>query len=157
MSRIAAILLPAAADNIIRGARAPAYVFILISIVSTVRSLIHIVAPDGGAASIAGMDLSVSGPGEIVFAFALWGSAQFIYALIQLLVAFRYRSLVPLMYALLICETLLRMLVGQIKPVRFSHTPPGQIGNYVVLPLAGLMLVWCLWSWQADPPRQAPV
>ena len=137
-------LLPVPADNTIRGMKLPAYLFCLIAIVSTVRSCIHIFAPDGGAGSIAGMDLSVSGANEVVFAFALWGSAQLIYALIQLVVAFRYRSLVPFMYVLLILETLLRMLVGHMKPVTFAHTPPGAIGNYVILPLAALMLILSL-------------
>lgn len=118
----------------------PVWVFMLIAVVSTVRSCIHLLAPDGGAGSIAGMDLSVAGAPGIIFAFALWGSSQLIYALIQLAVAFRYRALVPLMYVLLILETLLRMLVGQMKPVSFAHTPPGAIGNYVMLPLAIAML-----------------
>ena len=48
------------------------------------------------------MDLTAAGSNGIVFAIALWGSAQLIYALIQLAVAFRYRSLVPFMYTLLI-------------------------------------------------------
>ena len=112
----------------------------MISIISIVRSCIHIFAPDGGAASIAGMDLSVAGADGIIFVFALWGSSQLLYAVIQLTVAFRYRSLVPFMYVLLILETILRMLIGYMKPVSFVHTPPGAIGNYVILPLAVLML-----------------
>ncbi len=139
------ILLPAVADNQIHGFKLPVYVFMAIAVISTIRSLIHLLAPDGGAGSIAGMDLSVTGASGIVFAFALWGSAQLVYALIQLAVAFRYRSLVPLMYVLLIVETLLRMLVGRMKPVTFAHTPPGAIGNYVMLPLAAMMLVLCVW------------
>ena len=137
-------LLPASADNTLRGMKLPAYVFAVIAMVSTVRSLIHLVAPDGGAGSIAGMDLSVPGANGIIFAFALWGSSQLIYALVQLAVAFRYRSLIPFMYVLLILETLLRMLVGRIKPVTFAHTPPGAIGNWVILPVAAVMLVLSL-------------
>ena len=37
------------------------------------------------------------------------------------------------------------MLVGHMKPVVFAHTPPGAIGNYVILPVATLMLVLSLW------------
>jgi hypothetical protein len=133
-------LLPPVVDNTIRGIRFPVYFFMLVATLSTVRSCIHLLAPDGGAGSIAGMDLSAGGPG-IVFSFALWGSAQLIYAFIQLVVAFRYRSLVPFMYVLLFVEALLRMLVGHIKPVTFSHTPPGAYVNYVMLPLAALMLI----------------
>lgn len=142
---ILATLLPAQADNTVRGMKLPVYVFTLIAIVSTVRSCIHIFAPDGGAGSIAGMDLSVAGAQGIIFSFALWGTSQLIYALIQLIVAFRYRSLVPFMYVLLILETLLRELVGRIKPVTFLHRPPGAIGDYVILPLAVLMLALSLW------------
>jgi hypothetical protein len=134
-------LLPPVADNNIRGIRFPVYLFTLIAIVSTVRSCIHLLAPDGGAGSIAGMDLSVAGAAGIVFSFALWGSAQLIYAFVQLAVAFRYRSLVPFMYVLLFVETLLRMLVGRMKPVTFAHTPPGAYANYVMLPLAMFMVV----------------
>jgi hypothetical protein len=68
-----------------------------------------------------------------------------IYALIQLAVAFRYRSLIPFMYVLLILEAFLRMLVGRMKPVTFAHAPPGAIGNWVILPVAALMLVLSLW------------
>jgi|SRR5579872_7536215 len=139
-----AALLPATADNTVPGMKLPVYVFALIAIVSTVRSLIHLVAPDGGAGSIAGMDLNVPGANGIIFAFALWGSSQLVYALIQLAVAFRYRSLIPFMYLLLIVEALLRMLVGRMKPVTFAHTPPGAIGNWVILPLAAVMLALSL-------------
>jgi hypothetical protein len=43
-------------------------------------------------------------------------------------------------------ETLLRVLVGHMKPVGFSHTPPGAFQNYIYLPLAVLMLMLSLWS-----------
>ena len=142
--RLLATLLPAHADNTLRGGKLPAAVFAVLAVISTVRSCIHILAPDGGAGSIAGMDLSVAGASGIVFAFGLWGSAQLIYALIQLGVVIRYRALVPAMYVLLILETLLRMLVGHLKPVSFAHTPPGALGNYVLLPLSLLMLALCL-------------
>jgi hypothetical protein len=140
MHDILATLLPAQADNVVLGMKLPVYVFTAIAIVSALRSCIHLFAPDGGAGRIAGMDLTVEGAKGIVFSFGLWGSSQLVYAVIQLVVVFRYRSLVPLMYLLLVLETLLRQLVGRIKPVGFAHKPPGAIGNYVVLPLAVLML-----------------
>lgn len=118
-------------------------------------------APDGGAGSIAGMDLSIEGaaagaPG-IIFAFALWGSAQLVYALLQLAVAFRYRSLVPFMYLLLLVETLLRMLVGHLKPVHFAHTPPGAYANYVMLPLSLLMLILSFTTWGQTSRSRTPI
>ena len=64
----------------------------------------------------------------------------------QLLVVFRYRSFVPFMYLMLMLEVLLRELVGKTKPVTFAHTPPGAIGNQLILPLAALMLGLAFWS-----------
>jgi hypothetical protein len=150
MKQYYSILIPKTASNQIRGWKFPVYIFMLLAVVSTVRSCIHLFSADGGAGSIAGMDLSVAGADGIIFAFALWGSAQLVYALIQLLIAFRYRSLIPLMYLLLIVETLLRMMVGKMRPVSFAHTPPGAIGNYIILPAATMLLIIMLWTAKQD-------
>ncbi len=146
MKNVLEVLFPAKADNTLRGSKIPFYIFTLYTILSAVRSCIHLLAPDGGAGSIAGMDLTVAGAEGIIFAFALWGSSQLLFAIIQLLVVVRYRSLVPLMWLMLILEVLLRQLVGAMKPVAFAHTPPGAIGNQLFLPLAALMLAWSVWS-----------
>lgn len=156
MTKLITLLLPAKIDNVIRGSKVPWVVFTLLAIVSMVRSCIHLLSPDGGAGSIAGLDLSVAGADGIVFAFALWGSSQVLFALVQLAVVVRYRALVPMMYVMLILETLLRELVGRMKPVTFAHTPPGAIGNQLLLPLAIGMLALALWSGfrQADTAQR---
>lgn len=146
MKNMIEVLFPAKADNILRGSKIPFYIFTLYAILSAVRSCIHLLAPDGGAGSIAGLDLTVAGADGIIFGFALWGSSQLLFAFIQILVVVRYRSLVPLMWLMLILEVLLRQLVGVLKPVTFAHTPPGAIGNQLFLPLAALMLAWSVWS-----------
>jgi hypothetical protein len=146
MKEIFETLLPAKIDNTIRGTKIPVYIFALYALLSTVRSCIHLLSPDGGAGTIAGLNLSVAGADGIIFAFALWGSSQLLFAIIQLLVVIRYRSLVPFMWLMLILEVLLRQLVGTMKPVTFAHTPPGAIGNQLVLPLAALILAWSVWS-----------
>jgi hypothetical protein len=140
------ILLPAKADNAIHGSKWPYYLLILTAIVWTVRSCIHIFSADGGAGSIAGMDLAVTGANEVIFAFALWGAEQLIYTLLQWIVILRYRSLIPLMWAVQLLETSGRILVGRLKPVSFAHTPPGAYGNYVFIILSILMLILALWS-----------
>ena len=144
MKTIFDFFLPAKADNTIRGTKLPFYIFLMVALVGSVRSFIHILSPDGGAGSIAGMDLSVTGANGIIFGFALWGSAQFIYGLLQWVVILRYRSLVPFMWLVQLMETLLRMLVGHIKPVTFAHVPPGAIGNYVYLVISVLILALCV-------------
>ena len=142
------ILLPERADNRLRGSQIPLYFLMLVAAIGVVRSLIHIFSPDGGAGSIAGMDLSGSGANEVIFAFALWGGAQLIYALLQWVVILRYRALVPLMWLVQILETLSRMLPGLLKPVVFSHTPPGAYQNYIYLALGVLMLAIALLTGQ---------
>lgn len=153
MKTILEILLPAKIDNVIRGTKFPFYLFAIYALVSTVRSCIHLLSPDGGAGTIAGLDLSVAGAEGIIFAFALWGSSQLLFALIQLLVVIRYRSLVPFMWLMLALEVLLRELVGKLKPVTFAHTPPGAIGNQLILPLAVLMVVWSVWTAVRDQKK----
>ncbi len=137
-------LLPKSADLRYEGNRIAGWLFLLLAIVSMGRSLIHLFAPDGGAGSIAGIDLSQGGEQSIIFAFGLWGLSQVIYAVFQLLVALRYRSLIPLMYLILAFETVGRMAVGAMKPPVMLHAAPGGIANYIMLPLAVLMLVLSL-------------
>jgi hypothetical protein len=146
MKKLFEILLPVKIDNTLLGWKLPLYIFALYAVLSTVRSFIHLLSPDGGAGSIAGMDLSEAGADGIIFAFALWDSSQLLMAIIQLLVVVRYRSLIPFMWLMLIVEVLLRELVGAMKPVTFVHTPPGALGNQLFLPLAALMLGLSLWS-----------
>lgn len=87
------------------------------------------------------MVFSAEGAGGIIFAFSLWGSSQLLYAFIQLVVFFRYKTLIPFMYVLIFLETLFRMLVGYMKPVSFAHTPPGAAANYIMIPLVIIMFV----------------
>ena len=151
MKTILETILPAKIDNVIRGTKIPFYIFAVYALVSAARSCIHLLSADGGAGTIAGMDLSVAGAEGIIFAFALWGSSQLLFAILQLLVVIRYRALIPFMWLMLMLEVLLRELVGKMRPVTFAHTPPGAIGNQIILPLAALMLVWSLWSSTRQP------
>ncbi|MCZ8517209.1 hypothetical protein O9H85_33650 [Paenibacillus filicis] len=139
MHNVLNLIFPIVADNHYQGSQIASIAFLLLAIIGIVRSCIHFFAPDGGAGTIAGMDLSVPGADGIKFAFALWGSAQLLYALIQLVIFFRYKTLIPLMYLLMFLEIVLRMMAGRMKPVRFSHTPPGQVGNYILLPLSAIL------------------
>jgi hypothetical protein len=134
-------IIPKTVDNNYKGYNIALWVFMLLAIVSTVRSMIHFLAPDGGAGSIAGLDLS-RGAENIIFTFSLWGLSQLIYAFIQILIAFRYRILIPLFYLILFFETLGRMAVGHMKPPVLLHgTPPGGIANYIILPLSIIMFI----------------
>lgn len=108
------------------------------------KSCIHLFAPDGGASSIAGINTSVAGGSNIISLFAFWGLSQLLMGFVYLVVFFRYKSLIPFMYVLLIAEYSGRIVIGFIKPLEVTHIPPGAIGDYVILPLAILMLILSL-------------
>jgi len=149
-NKITYALFPITVDNHYRGSKIALWVFTILAIVSTVRSFIHFLTPDGGAGSIAGLDLS-QGAENIIFAFGLWGASQLIYAFIQLLVAFRYRTLIPLFYLILCVEVLGRMTVGAMKPpILLNGAPPGGVANYIVLPLSIIMFILSIYIKSED-------
>ena len=136
-------VLPMPIDNHYRGKKLALIGFYVLTAISTVRSLIHFLSVDGGAGTIAGLDLS-AGRENIIFVFALWGSSQLILALVQIAVALRYRSLVPAMYGLLLIETLFRMFVGVTRISVIDGIPPGGYANYIMLPLCVVLLILSL-------------
>lgn len=107
----------------------------------TIRSLVHMFAPDGGAQSIASIDISVEGGATIVGLFAQWGAVQLLLAGIVWLVVLRLRALVPLMALVLFLEPLLRGAMGALRPVETVGTAPGAALNYILLLPLGLLLV----------------
>ncbi|MCK7485014.1 MAG: hypothetical protein MZU97_05290 [Bacillus subtilis] len=132
-------LFPRQIDNRYFGYRVAMFVFFALTAISFGRSVVHVFSFDGGANSIAGLDLT-EGSANIIFSFALWGSSQLILALLQILVCVRYRKLIPFMYLMLFVETLLRMLVGAMKEPVIDGIPPGGYANYVMIPLTLIML-----------------
>ena len=126
------------------GPSVPFYVLVLIAFVSTARSVVHVLAPDGGAGVIAGIDVGVQGGANIIALFGQWGAVQLILALFQWLAILRYRFLVPAMLGVVAIEQLLRLAVGQLKPLEISSPPPGAIGSELVLPLAVIAVLWSL-------------
>ena len=135
------LVFPKVADQHYTGHSIALWIFMLIAVLSTIRSLIHFLAPDGGAGTIARLDLSQGGR-NIIFSFALWGLSQFIYAFLQLLVAFRFQNLIPLFYLILIFEITGRMVIGRLKPpVLLRGRPPGGYANFILLPITIIMFI----------------
>lgn len=112
--------------------------------VITVRSCIHIFAPDGGAQSIATIDVAVAGGANIVAMFGQWGASQLLLALLLWALVLRWRGLVPLALLVLAAEPVLRGIAGHLKPVTTMGTAPGAALNWVVLPGLALLLLLSL-------------
>lgn len=119
-------------------------VFFVISIITILRSLIHIISPDGGAGSIAGIPLSqysIEASQTIIFMFALWGISQLIIGLFYIYVLIIKPNLIPIMLLSLTLEYSLRLIIGQLKPILTTHTAPGAYGNYIMIPLSIILFL----------------
>ncbi|MEO2168711.1 MAG: hypothetical protein ABGY42_11430 [bacterium] len=138
-------ILPSLAGNDYRGHRLGLWLFWPITLLTIVRSCIHVFRVDGGAQSIATIPLDTftqGGGAAVVTVFALWGLSQLLLGLVYLVVLLRYRALIPLMYLLLLLEYLGRAAIGAMKPILTMETPPGaRFGTVmIVLSFAGLVL-----------------
>ena len=114
---------------------------IVLTTITTLRSLAHIFLLDGGANSIAGLDVSVAGGNNLIAMFAQWGYTQLLLSVMMWGVIIFARNLLP--FALLV-QTLDwggRILIGLMKPIEVASAPPGEIGSYILWPLC-LIALW---------------
>jgi hypothetical protein len=140
-------LFPQPVTNRYGGAPIARWVFILLAAITIGRSLAHIFLLDGGAGSIATIPLdsfTTNGEATVIHVFALWGLSQLLFGLLYIVVLWRYQSLIPLMYLFIFVEYVGRLLLAFAKPIVTDGTAPGAIGNYILIPLALLMLVLSL-------------
>jgi hypothetical protein len=137
-------ILPEQVNNEFTGYRFSLIAFALISIITLARSLLHIFLPDGGAQSIATIDLNVEGGSIIVSMFALWGLSQLLMGVFYIIVYFRYKSLIPLMYIFIFVEYTARIGIGLFKPIETIGTAPGAIGDFIIAPLAIILFIFAV-------------
>lgn len=97
---------------------------------------------DGGAQSIGTIPLdaySDGATGVVIGIFAYWGLSQLMFGIMQVIVAIKYKSLIPLMYLMLIIEWAGRLVLGMYKPIETVGQAPGGVGN-MVLPFVCLIM-----------------
>jgi len=99
-------------------------------LIVVIRSCVHLFASDGGANSIAGIDVSVEGGDNIIAIFHQWGAIQLIVAGLLVVLFFRYPGLTPLVVLTLAIDPIMRALAGQMMPVTSQSTPPGEALNW---------------------------
>ena len=139
-------ILPRQLDNECPGNPVALWLFCLVTAVTVGRSLAHILLPDGGAQSIATVPLdqfSGEGSAAVITSFALWGLSQLLLSVVMVLVAVRYRGLIPAMYLLILVEYLGRVAIGIGKPLPTLATPPGATGNLFFIAAAMIGLALC--------------
>ncbi len=137
-------VFPDIIDNNYNGHKIPLYFFYLLTAITVGRSLVHIFAVDGGAQSIASIPLkSYSTPASdvIIHIFAEWGLVQLLFGLLYIIVLWKYKSLISLMYLFIIIEYSFRLFLTLYKPIILAGKAPGGIGNYVLIPLTLIMFI----------------
>jgi hypothetical protein len=135
---------PPSTNGQYRGARASVYVLGLLAVLTLVPALIHGFAPDGGAGTIAGLDMGDRR--ELVIGVFRWeGATQMAMGLGMLAVAVRYQALTPLFLALVIVERGLMALQGWvIAPPSNGHHPPEHFASVAAVVVAALFLALSL-------------
>lgn len=134
-------LLPASADNNYRGYKAALWIF---------GFAVLWKAAIAGGVMFNGYDAALHADGIPLDTFspagahaflamdAAWGLGSLILCAIAVLVLVRYRTLVPLMFAVLLAEHVLRRVVFMVMPIPRVGAPPSIAIN---LALAGLLLL----------------
>lgn len=140
---VGSTLLPPSTNHRYRGATVSARFLTLVSILTILPGCIHTFVADGGAGTIAGIDLGVAGP-VIVALFAWAGATQIAFGIAMLVVSLRYRDLVPLMLVLVVLERTLHALNGWVLKGGSGHHPPEHYAVLVALPLLLLALAGSL-------------
>lgn len=127
-------ILPPVIDNNYKGNKIALWFFYLITAVTVIRSCIHIFKDDGGAQSIATIPLDTfteTGADVVIMIFAYWGLSQLMFGIIQVIVAVRYKSLIPLMFLMLVIEWSGRFVISLFKTIETTGQAPGGIGNQI--------------------------
>lgn len=146
-------LLPKTINNVFPGHPVALWMFVFLTVVTIGRSLAHILLPDGGAQSIATLPLDTyteQGADAVILVFALWGLSQLLLGILYVIAFLRYRSLIPLLWLLVIVEYAARIIIGEFKSVETTGTAPGSVGDNILVVLGVAMLVLSLWPRQRD-------
>jgi hypothetical protein len=147
-------LLPRSADNDYRGHWLAPWCFGLLVLLKTVIGVNSIWHGYRVASSADGIPLDTFPPAAastVVSLFALLGIADLVFCAVCLLALVRYRTLLPLLFGLLLTQRLGSRLVHHYLPLATASHPAGSVVALVLiaLPVGGLVLS----LWQRPAPR----
>ncbi len=148
-------LLPQRADNAYQGHKLALWLFAVVILLRVAMSLNSILNGRKIASSADGIPLDTYTPAAAqttVSLFALLGFSSFLICLLCILVLVRYRSMVPVMFALLLLQSLGGRLILRFLPIIRTGTPPAIYVNLALLAFMVVGLVLSLWT--SGPARQ---
>jgi len=144
------ILLPENADNTYKGHKIAEWLLYLYIFKSFFAGCVHMFASDGGAMSIGSVTLDAFSQGaadSVITVFGLWGMEQFVIGVIALIIIRRYKSLIPLLWAIYALEYFGRFATKFFTPgLVTANIPPGAVADIVLIPLAMIMFIIALYT-----------
>ena len=133
-------IIPKQANNNYLGSPIAFYGMILFMLLMTFSAYMHFLQPQYAANKIANIIVFESSPdpNQIIYmVFSLWGLQQTSFVILNIIILFSYRNLMPLMYLLWMFTWLMRPLViGQLYPLTSEYTAgitPGKAGLPFIL------------------------
>ncbi len=139
-------IVPRQANNDYRGGAVPFYAFCLLTAVKLFSSTVHFLKDDSGVNSIASIIVFEGSPdpNNVIYMFSsIGGLQQMLFVMLYGIVLWRYRNLIPLMFAFMIVEKFLGFGVGLMHPLTpeyFDHTPPGKLAGVPMLLYSAVLL-----------------
>ena len=140
-------ILPETINNDFNGSKIALYGFYPILAMMIFRSITHFLSESAGLVNIANINILplIDGidPNNLVYLFAsLWGASQLILTLLIIVIFFKYKSLLPLLWIILVIDILFRYISGSIHPLTeeyYSAVPPGRLSQVPLLVYGILM------------------
>lgn len=142
-------ILPQPIDNNYRGHKLAIWLFVVVVFVKSLQGLVALANPYSVARSGDGIPIetySTAAAQAVVALFAISGFSRLLISLGCVLVLVRYRSAIPLMFAVLAMDYLGRQLILYFYPIVRIGTPTGVIVNLILFTLTLIGLVLSLWS-----------
>ena len=138
-------LFPQPIDNTYRGYKVAVWLFGLVVGLRITQSVLVILNGYSTARDADGIPLDTFTPAAAQTSVALFAQGslwRLIFCVLCVLVLVRYRSAIPLLFALLLLSYLASQLIFQFVPLPRTGTPPGPILNFVIfaLTIIGLAL-----------------
>ena len=140
-------IFPAQIDNHYRGHKFALWLFGLLTFMNVGIALAAIFSKDGGAQSADGIPLDTfgaAGATTVIGVVALLGLAKLLLGLLYIMALVRYRSMIPLMYVLVVADQLGHKALGLMKPIIHVGNPTGFYVNLTIITLSIVGLVLSL-------------
>ncbi len=141
-------LLPRQADNSFQGFKLGLWLFGVVLLLLAAMSMNSIFNGHYVAINADGLPLDSYTPAGIravVSFYATWGLTQLVVVAFGMIVLFRYRALVPLIFLLLLLEQLLLRVIRFYRPLAGPNGAPASWLIIVLLSLMAAGLILSLW------------